>query len=645
MTVAPYGSWTTPISAADLAASGHPVGGGRFVGEEIWWTESRPDQGGRQAVRRRDADGNVTDVLPAPWNARSRVHEYGGSSWTARADGSLVFAEFSDQRLYLLSPGASEPAPLTPANGDRYADPRIVGAEVWCVRESHDAAGNITRDICAVGLDGSAPVRSVVGGSDFLANPRISPDGSKLAWIAWDHPQMPWDGTELRVAELVDGCCTGWRRVLGSPEESVLQPEWADDHSLYAISDRSGWWNLYQVPLSGEPRALHPMAADFGGAMWLLGARWYALLDDGKLLTVRTFGRNALAILDPASGELADVDLVDVGLISLTEVSGGKALLSCAGDRRPAGVRQLELREGILTDVRLGVDTWPDNRYLPEAELRTFDGPGGRPVHAILYRPANDDFTAPDGELPPYVVTVHGGPTDHAVPALNPSIAYFTSRGIGVLDVNYGGSTGYGRTYRNRLRGQWGVVDVEDTVAAVRGLVAAGLADPARIAISGGSAGGFTVLAALTSTDVFACGASYYGIADLTKLLEHTHDFESQYPLGLIGPYPSPAYTERSPLSHVDELSCPVLLLQGLLDPVVPPEQAELFRDAMLAKGIAHAYLAFPDESHGFRQAANQIAAREAELSFYGQVMGFQPPGVPVLPLWRPVEPAGPAAD
>lgn len=636
MTVAPYGTWSSPITAADLAASGHPVGGGSFVGEEIWWTEARPEEGARQAVRRLSTDGAVQDVLPAPWNARTRVHEYGGAAWTGRADGTLIFAEFTDQRLYRLDPAATVPVPLTPAGDHRYAEPQLVGEEVWCVRESHAEDGTISRDICAVALDGSLTVRSVVAGSDFLAAPRISPDGRRLAWIAWNHPQMPWDGTELRVGELIEGVCASWQSVLGSVEESVLQPEWAADDSLFAISDRSGWWNLYRVCLTGDAQPLHPLEADFGGPMWQLGARWYAVLGDGRLLTVRTFGSNTLGILDPVSGALEDVELVDVGMISLTAVAGSRALLSCAGARRPAGIRQLELSDGTLTDIRLGVDDWPEDRYLSEAELMSFQGPDGRPVHTIVFRPHNDDFEAPDGELPPYVVTVHGGPTTQSVPAMSPGIAYFTSRGIGVIDVNYGGSTGYGREYRDRLRGQWGVVDVEDTVAAVHGLVAAGLADPARVAISGGSAGGFTVLAALTGTDVFGCGVSYYGIADLTKLLENTHDFESQYPFGLIGPYPSPLYTDRSPLTNVGRLSCPVLLLQGLLDPVVPPEQAELFRDAMISKGIPHAYLAFPDESHGFRQPANQITAREAELSFYGQVFGFEPPGVPVLELWRP---------
>jgi dipeptidyl aminopeptidase/acylaminoacyl peptidase len=313
-------------------------------------------------------------------------------------------------------------------------------------------------------------------------------------------------------------------------------------------------------------------------------------------------------------------------------------LLSCVGARRPGGLRLLELSTGRLTDVRLSVDEVPDERYLPTPELMTFPGPGGREVHAIVYRPANADFEATAEELPPYLVSVHGGPTTQSKPALDLEVAYFTSRGIGVLDVNYGGSTGYGREYRDRLKGQWGVVDVEDTVAAVQGLVARGLADPARLAIAGGSAGGFTVLAALTGTDVFACGTSYFGVADLMKLFEHTHDFESRYLVGLVGPLPEAAelYRSRSPLYNVAGLSCPVLLLQGLKDPVVPPEQAELFRDAMVAKGIPHAYLTFANESHGFREADSQIRSREAELSFYGQVFGFTPPGVPELELWRP---------
>jgi dipeptidyl aminopeptidase/acylaminoacyl peptidase len=646
MTSAPYGSWTSPISAAELAAGGHPVGGARFVGHEIWWTELRAAEGGRQSVRRHGADGAVTDVLPAPWNARSRVHEYGGHPWLGLADGSLVFVEFTDQRLYLLRAGATEPEPLTPAAPARYADPLLCPDrdEVWCVRETHDDSGVITRDLCAVPLDGRAAgdpaaLRSVVGGSDFLAAARLSPDGSRLAFIAWNHPQMPWDGTELRVADVrPDGTCEHPRTLIGTPTESVMQPEWADDNSLFAVSDRSGWWNLYRVALDGTCDPVHAEAAEYAGAMWVLGMRWYAPRADGRLLAVRTFGSDSLVILDPDTGQASAVDLPGISAVSLSAVDGDRVLLTCAGPRTPGGIRTLDLRDGRLDDVRLSVSAVPEAGYLPVGELMTFPGPSGREVHTVVYRPTNPDFTGLPGELAPFVARAHGGPTDHVSTQLSLPAAYFTSRGIGVVEVNYGGSTGYGREYRERLRGQWGVVDVEDTVAAVRGLVEAGIADGRRLAVEGGSAGGFTVLAALTGTDVFACGVSYFGVADLNKLLEHTHDFESQYPFGLVGPLPEAAelYASRSPLHNVDGLSCPVLLLQGLLDPVVPPEQAELFRDALLRKGIPHAYLAFEGESHGFRRAENQIAAREAELSFYGQVLGFETPDVPVLQLWRP---------
>jgi dipeptidyl aminopeptidase/acylaminoacyl peptidase len=645
VTVAPYGSWTSPIAAADLAASGHPVGGGAFVGEELWWLELRPSEGGRQAIRRLGPDG-PTDVLPAPWNARTRVHEYGGGSWTALADGTLIFTEFTDQRLYALDPDRSAPRPLTPEGPYRYAEPQLSfdGGELWCVRETHAPDGGIVRDLCAVPLSGSAAtdpalVRSVVGGSDFLAQARISPDGRKLAWIAWDHPQMPWDGTELRVGELTDGgVCKSWQVLAGSRDEAVLQPEWACPNSLFLITDRSGWWNLCRADLAGELTELCPYPADFAGPMWQLGARWYCVLDDGRLLTVRTFGSDSLGVLDPADGTLTDVPVGDLAMITPSAASGTRVLLSCAGARTPAGIRLLELSNNELSDVRLSVDGTPAAAYLPDVELMSFTGPDGRAVHAVVYPPSNPDFTAPDGELPPYVVDVHGGPTTQVWPVMRLGAAYFTSRGIGVLEVNYGGSTGYGRPYRDRLRGNWGVVDVEDTVTAAAGLVSKCLADGDRLVITGASAGGFTVLAALTGTSTFACGSSHFGVADLMKLHENTHDFESQYLTGLIGPLPEAAelYRSRSPLHNIGGLSCPVLLLQGLLDPVVPPEQAELFRDALIEKGIPHAYLAFPDESHGFRQAPNQIAAQEAELSFYGQVLGFTPPGVPVLKLWRP---------
>ena len=653
MTTAPYGSWTSPITAADLASKGHPVSGGQFIGNEVWWTELRPAEGGRQAVRRLDADGQAIDVLPPPWNARTRVHEYGGASWTGTDGGALIFTEFTDQRLYRLDPGADEPVPLSPEPavpaGLRYAEPQLSadGSELWCVRESHAEDGTIVRDICAIPVDGSAAadasrVRSIVSGSDFLSGARLSPDGARLAWIAWNHPQMPWDGTELRVAELgADGSWTTVRTLAGSTTESLLQPEWRDSDTLYVISDRTGWWNLYSVGVTAEPELvpLYPVEADFGAPMWTLGGSWYRPLPDGRLLTVRTFGLDTLGILDPATGTLTDVDLGDQTTLYLGDVrDDGQVLLRTGGARTPSGLRRLQLSSAESTVVRLSADDLPDASYLSQAQAMTFTGPAGREVHAIVYPPANPDFTAPDGELPPYVAFVHGGPTAHVTPAASVGTAYFTSRGIGIIDVNYGGSTGYGREYRDRLRGQWGIVDVEDTVAAVQGLAAAGLADPARLGIEGGSAGGWTVLASLTSTDAFACGVSYFGVAELIQFAQDTHDFESRYLDGLIGPLPEARelYETRAPVNNVDGLSCPVLLLQGLDDPVVPPSQAEMFRDAMVAKGIPHAYIAYEGESHGFRRTETIINSSEAELSFYGQVLGFDTPGVPTLELWHP---------
>lgn len=631
---APFGSWTSPIDAADLAAGAHPVEGGRYVGDEIWWAELRPTEGGRTAIRRAGLDYQPVDVLPAPWNARTRVHEYGGGAWTVTEAGQLVFSEFSDQRVYILdgnTPRALTPEPPAPA-ALRYGDLQIVGDQVWAVREAHDANGAITRDICAIALDGSGEIRSLVGGSDFLASPRRSPDGTKIAWIAWNHPQMPWDGTELRVADLADGVPTV---LMGGTEESVLQPEWVSNDELYAVSDRSGWWNIYRVGEQVTP--LRPMDADFGGPAWRLGSRWYTPLDDGRLLTVRTVGTDTLGVLDPATGDLQDLDMGAVSSVGLQQVRGDRALLMCGGATLAGGLRELHLGTGELTEIRSSIEALPEAAYLPHARAVVAHG-HGRDVHAVAYAPRNPRYRGLDGELPPYVAFVHGGPTAHVAPALNLVYAYFTSRGIGVVDVNYGGSTGYGREYRNRLRGQWGVVDVQDVITAVTGLAEQGLADPERLAIEGGSAGGWTVLAALTTSDVFACGASYYGVAELERFVEETHDFESRYIDGLIGPLPESAalYAERAPLNNVDGLNCPVLLLQGLDDPIVPPSQAERFRDALVAKGIPHAYLAYEGESHGFRKQSTIISSRNAELSFYGQVLGFTPPGVPKLELWGP---------
>ena len=647
-----YGAWPSPIGASDVAVAGIRLSGPTLVhadsGDEVWWAEARPTEGGRTVIVRRDAAGTVSDVLPAGWNARTRVHEYGGTAWLPLPGGGLAFADWSDQRVYRLDPGSTTPTPLTPqpaeAAGLRYADPVLApgGEEILWVREAHDE-GTIRRHIVAVPVSGAAAadpgaVREIAGGSDFLAFPRPAPDGRRMAWIAWDHPRMPWDGTELRVGELgPDGTVTSVATVLGGPDESVLQPEWADPDTLYAVSDRSGWWNLYRLAAGGgEPEPLCPRAEEFGHPLWQLGMTTYAVLADGRLIVRHGTDTLALGLLDPATGELTDLDL-PYTLFGSVDVDGDTVLTTAASPVEPPEVVAVDLPTAAATVLRRSMAEPPDPAYLPQPRSIVVAGPGERDVHAHVYPPSSPDAVAPDGELPPYVVFVHGGPTSHSPAILDLEKAYFTSRGIGVIDVNYGGSTGYGRAYRERLRREWGIVDVEDCVAAVQALVRDGLADGERLGIRGGSAGGWTTLAALTTTDAFAAGVSYYGVAELIAFTADTHDFESRYIDGLVGTLPEDrdVYVERAPLSHVDQLSCPVLLLQGLEDKVVPPSQAELFAAALEKKGIPHAYLPFAGEQHGFRKQETVVAALEAELSFYGQVFGFEPPGVPVLPLTR----------
>ena len=643
----PYGAWPSPIGAPAVAGGGvrlsTPVPGP--AGGEVWWAEGRPTDGGRVVVVRRDTAGAESDVLPADWSARSRVHEYGGVAWLPLPGGGLVFANWADQRVYRLDPGSTEPVPLTPEPPEpaawRYADPVLApgGTELWWVREAH-GEGGIHRCIVAVPLAGPPDgIREIVGGSDFLASPRPSPDGRRIAWIAWDHPRMPWDGTELRVGELgEDGTVRKTTTVLGAEDESVLQPEWAEEDTLYAVSDRSGWWNLYRVPAAGgPPQPLCPRAEEFGQPLWALGIRTYAPLADGRIAVLHGTDRVALGLLDPATGELSDAPLPYTAWWPSLTVAGTTAYAVAASPTEPPTVVAVDLTAGTAAPLRVSLTDRPDPAYLPEPRSITVPGPGERDVHAHVYPPRSPDAVAPEGELPPYVVFVHGGPTSHSPAVLDLEKAYFTSRGIGVVDVNYGGSTGYGRAYRERLRREWGIVDVEDCVAAVQALVRDGLADGARLAIRGGSAGGWTTLAALTGTDVFAAGTSHYGVAELIGFAAETHDFESRYVEGLVGVLPQDrdVYLERSPLSHVDRLSCPVLLTQGLEDKVVTPAQAERFVEALERKGIPYAYLTFEREQHGFRRAETVVAALEAELSFYGQVLGFTPPGVPVLPMSR----------
>jgi dipeptidyl aminopeptidase/acylaminoacyl peptidase len=665
-----YGEWPSPIGGADVARKQIGLAFPRLADATVWWQEMRPSEGGRQTVVCQGPDGVSRDLLPAPWNARTRVHEYGGRSYLPLA-GGFVFANFDDQRLYRGQDGL-QPEPLTAEPGadtsDRFADFVLApgGSEVWCVRERHcvsqdgasqEGAGRVSRAIVAVPLDGSAAdnpdaVRVLVSGSDFYAFPAPSPDGTRLAWICWDHPRMPWDGTELRVAALGDGPVSNKNQqqlIMGGEAESVLAPVWRDDRSLYVISDRSGWWNLYLADLLAFPRPLCPREEEFAEPLWQLGSYPYAVLGDGRIAVVHGPGHPRLGVLDPGTGQLTDFDLpyqvfgsgLSASGRSLVTIAGGPAVpLSVIKAGIPAaGQRQ---QAAVVHELRRTLESVPDTGYLPVPREAQLTGPSGSVVHALVYPPANPAVRAPGDELPPYIVWVHGGPTSQAGPRLDLEKAFFTSRGIGIIDVNYGGSSGYGRAYRERLRGQWGIVDVADAMAAALALAEAGEADISRLGIRGGSAGGWTALAAVTSgvgvlggKGVFAAATSYFGVSDLRGFAAQTHDFESRYLDGLIGPLPEcePVYAERAPVGHVTEATCPVLLLQGLDDPIVPPAQSESIAADLAAHGIRYAYLAFAGESHGFRKAETIIASLEAEVSFYGQIMGFTPPGIPPLAL------------
>lgn len=644
--VLPYGSWPSPLSAAAVSAASPRLEGARFVGEDadVWWGESVPEEGGRSAVRRREASGSVVDVLPAPWSARSRVHEYGGGSWTVDDDGVLYFVEKSDQRIWRLNPGAA-PLPLTPEVGDvRYGGLSLQHGRLLAVREDHTVGPVPLRDIVEVPRDGAGAtdasrLTSLVGASDFVAHPALSPDGTRLAWIAWDHPHMAWDRAELRVGRIDGGRVAEWTAVAGGGS-SPVQAVWAGDSLVYA-DDPTGRWNLWRLSgaavggaggTASPAESIAPADADTGGPLWVFGPRWFAVLDDGRIVAVRTNGSDELALI-AADGSVRGIPVPPVTRLSIEDVRGTRVLLEGSGSRG-AGLWELDVDDPAEPRVVAGDSAPWGDEWMPRPRPFTVSGPHG-PVHAFDYPPTNPGAVAPDGERPPYVVFVHGGPTDHVGGAASGKIAYLTSRGIGVLDVNYGGSTGYGRAYRERLLGQWGVVDVDDVVAAARGLAEAGAADPERLAIAGGSAGGWTVLCALTASDVFGAGISRYGVADLRRLAEDTHDFEASYLDGMVGPLPEAEalYIERSPLSHLERLRTPLLIEQGLEDRVVPPSQSEAVRDALAANGVPHAYLAFEGEGHGFRAATTLVRTLEAEVAFLGQVFGFETPGIPALDL------------
>ena len=647
----PYGSWPTPLTAEVVLASATGLGGIAVDGADLVWSESRPEEGGRIQLVRRSAGGETTELLPDGFSARSRVHEYGGAAWWTR-DRVVWFANWSDQRLYRLGTGVGGegPVPLTPEpetpGADRYADGdvRPDGAQLVCIHEHHPAGGRGAIDVVneLVILDPERPSSPtpIVTGPDFVAHPRFSRDSRRLCWIEWDHPNMPWDGTRLKVRLLESGAET---TVAGGPEESVLEPAWQADGSLVFISDRNGWWNLYRWdPVDGRVETLVETDADIGLPTWSLGGARYGTLPDGRIVYAATrdsYDSLAVRGVDGTSAALP----TPFSVVDDLRVSGENDVVAIAASpvAESAIVRiRLDDDPPRIEVIRPPRDLGPygiTRGYLSQPEPIDFPTTGSARAHALLYEPVNCDVAAPADELPPLLVMIHGGPTAQAYPELQVGIQYWTTRGFAVVDVNYRGSSGYGREYRNLLRGNWGVADVEDCLAAARHLAGEGRVDAGRMCISGGSAGGFTVLASLARADTpFAAGADSFGIADLEVLAEDTHKFESRYLDRLIGPYPEQRerYVERSPIHHLDELHRPLIVLHGAEDPVVPLSQSEMIVSALRANGAPVAYLVFQDEQHGFRQAAHIRRALEAELSFYAQVFGFElPPAEQIEPV------------
>jgi len=632
-TTAPYGSWKSPITT-DLILSG-AIGLGQVVldDEDIYWLEIRPSEGGRMVIVKQSPETDTepqpepVDVTPEPFSVRTRVHEYGGGAYLVN-DSVVYFSNFSDQRLYRQDPG-EEPKPITPETDTRYADGCFDATRnlIICVREDHASVGEPVNSIVAVDAEGNAEQEVLFQGSDFCSNPRISPDGRTLCWLTWDHPNMPWDGTKLYSARFNDNGKLGEPHlVAGSTTESIFQPEWSPDNVLHFVSDRSGWWNLWRSE-KGQLWPLTKLEGEFGKPQWVFGSGTYSFASD-ELIACSYTENDAwkIAMLHIPSKMLLAIETpyTEMGRGDF-KVGDGKIVFIGGAPSHPMSVVQVDLASSKWWELRKAHDLGIDYGYLSTAQPVEFPTENGQTAHAFYYPPKNGDFEGPTDEKPPLLVKSHGGPTGSAGTALDLGVQFWTSRGIGVLDVNYGGSTGYGREYRERLNGDWGVVDVDDCCNAALYIVSQGDADPDRLAIDGGSAGGYTTLAALTFKDVFKAGASHYGVSDLEALAKETHKFESRYMDGLVAPYPEgkDLYQERSPINHTEQLSCPLILFQGLEDQIVPPNQAEMMFDAVRAKGIPTAYIPFEGEQHGFRRSENIKRALEAELYFYSKVFGF----------------------
>ncbi len=629
---APCGSWKSPITSDLIVKESIGLSQVRIDSGDIYWIELRPSEGGRQAVVRRMPDGQTRDMTPREMNARTRVHEYGGGEYLVR-DGQVFFSNFTDQQLYCVATGSAQRITATTgrnaADAMRYADGVFdaQGNRLICIREDHTKGGEAVNTIVAVSLESENTGEVLVEGADFYANPRISPDGSRLAWLSWNHPNMPWDGCELWVGEFGSaGKIVSKQRVAGGADESIFQPEWSPDGQLYFVSDRSGWWNIYRANESGGVECVCDRLAEFGAPQWIFGLSTYAFESADRIVcTFVERGIWKLALLDTRTQHLQLVD-TPYTEVSYVCASPGRAVFRAGSPTEPFSIVEMNFETGETNVLQRANRIEIDPGYISAAQPIEFPTKNGLTAHGFYYPPKNQDFVAPHDERPPLLVKSHGGPTSAAVAALALSIQYWTSRGIAVLDVNYGGSTGYGREYRQRLNGNWGIVDVDDCVNGAKFLATRGDVDPNRLMIDGGSAGGYTTLCALTFRNSFKAGASHFGVSDLEALELETHKFESRYSDTLIGPYPErrDLYIERSPVHFADRLSCPVIFFQGLEDKIVLPNQAEMMVAALRQKKVPVAYVAFPGEQHGFRRAENIKRSLDGELYFYSRVFGFE---------------------
>lgn len=628
--IAPYGEWQSPISS-DLIVSASI----RLVeivpgGDTIYWIESRPTDGGRYVLVRYNADGTTTDITPTPFNVRTQVHEYGGGPVVIDED-TIYFTNFDDQRLYIQEGLVAEPRPLTPKADIRHADLILDKAHrrIIAVREDHTGEGEAVNTIAAVDIDGNdleSGGQILVSGNDFYSAPRLSPDGTQLAYLTWNHPNLPWDNVDLWVTDVNPDGTLGEATKIAGEKESIFQPEWSPDGLLYFVSDRTNWWNLYRWDGEQVEQVIE-MEAEFGLPYWNFKARTYAFQSIKHILC--TYVQNGiwhLVRLDTATGDLTPIKTPYTAINDIHTIAG-QAVFKAASPTEPFAFVMLNLSSGKINVLRRSNKLNIDSDYISKPEPIEFPTENDRTAYGFFYPPTNKKFAAPESELPPLRVISHGGPTGATHGIFNPGIQYWTSRGFGILDVNYGGSTGYGREYRRRLYGEWGVIDVDDCINGARYLVEQGRVDGDRVVIQGGSAGGYTTLSALTFRDYFKAGASYYGLSELEIFVHDTHKFEARYLDHLIGPYPEQKqkYYNRSPINFVDQLSCPVIFLQGLEDKIVPSNQAEMMFEALKRKGIPVAYLPFEGEQHGFRRAENIKRALDAEFYFYAKVFGFKP--------------------